>query len=146
MVEKLDSVIDTDFVLTVQLDGYILHPDRWSDDFLNFDYVGAPWPWHGVCGNGGFSLRSKKFIHTASKLHYQPYHPEYSSCPEDFYMCIMAKNHFTYNKCLISDNETGIRFSFEHPIPELEQYTIKTSFGFHGKHNLNDKTIHRRNV
>ena len=39
-----------------------VHKDLWKK-FLEFDYVGAPWPWeHLKVGNGGFSLRKKSIM------------------------------------------------------------------------------------
>jgi hypothetical protein len=135
LVEDLNQIINTDYVLTVQPDGYILNPNNWLDEFLQYDYVGAPWPWHGVCGNGGFSLRSKKFIQTSAQLKYDNYHHEYPNCPEDYFMCVQNRNYFLDNNILFSPPWLGIRFSFEHPIPGIPT-TISDSFGFHGKHNL----------
>lgn len=43
MVKLLDSYIETPHVLVVQYDGFILNPDAWTDEFLEYDYVGAPW-------------------------------------------------------------------------------------------------------
>ena len=34
-------------------------PEAWTDDFFNYDYIGATWD-DGVVGNGGFSWRSRK--------------------------------------------------------------------------------------
>lgn len=66
-IKDLYKYIDTTHFLTIQPDGYILHPELWNDEWLNYDYIGAPWPPHilrdrwgrGAIGNGGFSLRSK---------------------------------------------------------------------------------------
>jgi len=135
MVENLNEIIDTDFVLTVQPDGYIINPKLWNNKFLDYDYVGAPWPWHKVSGNGGFSLRSKKFLNESSKLKYNKYHEEYDCCPEDYFMCVLNRDHFIKNGCLFPSMETAIEFSFEHPIPGINK-TIFDSFGFHGKHNI----------
>lgn len=63
MLKKLDSFIDTEFVLVIQHDGYVLNPYVWTDEFLKYDYIGAPYIGPNgilVVGNGGFSLRSKK--------------------------------------------------------------------------------------
>jgi len=69
MIEELTHHFDTPHVLVAQWDGFIWNPALWSDEFLNYDYVGAPWPSQilqkGVpknftVGNGGFSLRSKR--------------------------------------------------------------------------------------
>ena len=46
----------TSHALMIQFDGYVLSGDRFSDNFLSYDYIGAPWPHyqsHKV-GNGGF--------------------------------------------------------------------------------------------
>ena len=137
-IEELNNYISTDFVLTVQSDGFIINPNLWNNDFLNYDYIGAAWPWHGVCGNGGFSLRSKKFLQTSSKLKYVKDHHEYECCPEDNFLCLD-----TYNRQFMIDNdikfadiETALKFSFEHPIFGYQNNSIKNSFGFHGKFNL----------
>ena len=138
MVEELDQLIDTDFVLIVQSDGFIINPNLWEDRFLDFDYIGAPWPWYNVVGNGGFSLRSKKFLTTSSKLRYIKDHPEYEFCPEDAFLCLptYCRAHFIRHGCRFADILTGLRFSFEHPMPIHPNHRINNSFGFHGKHNL----------
>lgn len=138
LVEELDDVITTDFVLLVQIDGYIINPKLWDNRFLDFDYIGAPWPWHNVVGNGGFSMRSKKFINTSAKLTYIKDHPEYDLCPEDNFLCLPNYNRsfFLNHGCRFADVLTGLRFSFEHPMSINPNHTIKNSFGFHGKHNL----------
>lgn len=69
MIKKLADYFTTDFVLVAQWDGFIWKPKLWSDEFLEYDYIGAPWfpemlkygvPKHFLVGNGGFSLRSKR--------------------------------------------------------------------------------------
>lgn len=42
MLYLLADLIDTDFVLTVQNDGFIINAKNWSDDFFQYDYIGAP--------------------------------------------------------------------------------------------------------
>ena len=57
----LPNRIKTDYALFIQYDGFVLNGELFSEQFLNWDYIGAPWPHfreHNV-GNGGFSLRSK---------------------------------------------------------------------------------------
>ena len=55
-------------VLTINWDGFIVNPNAWKDYFLEFDYIGAPWIKEfspvlaGHCGNGGFCLKSRKFL------------------------------------------------------------------------------------
>jgi hypothetical protein len=69
LVKKLADYVKTDFILIVQTDGFIVNVDKWTDRFLEYDYIGSPWhhsqlqkdmnPEHRV-GNGGFSLRSRR--------------------------------------------------------------------------------------
>jgi hypothetical protein len=63
--KRLPTFIETPFLLMVQWDGYVVAPSAWSPAFQQYDYVGARWPWVGdglSVGNGGFCLRSKKFL------------------------------------------------------------------------------------
>ena len=62
---ELPDHITTDFAINIQWDSWIVDPSCWTDEFLAYDYVGAPWGWHGDAhevGNGGFSLRSRRLI------------------------------------------------------------------------------------
>ncbi len=95
----LDDLIDTDFALVVQNDGFVVNGDNWKDEFFNYDFIGAPlccmyeylddgslkqynneqcdpfyenMPKHFFEGqNGGFSLRSKKILTLPRKLKLQ---------------------------------------------------------------------------
>lgn len=54
----------TSHILLMEWDGGIRDVTQWTDEFLQYDYVGAPWMWargtrHNI-GNGGFALLSKK--------------------------------------------------------------------------------------
>lgn len=62
--------VKTDYVLFIEWDAGICDVSMWSDRFLEFDYLGAPW-WYSDSkgqpidgpenvGNGGFSLRSMR--------------------------------------------------------------------------------------
>ena len=41
---NLKDHTDNDFVMVIQEDGYIVNPNLWDDEFLEYDYIGAPWP------------------------------------------------------------------------------------------------------
>lgn len=64
ILHNLLSYANTDFVLVVQWDGFILNPTSWNTCFFDYDYIGAPWPYltENTVGNGGFSLRSRKLL------------------------------------------------------------------------------------
>lgn len=69
---------DCSHVLTVHGDGFIQNPLAWDDEWLKCDFLGATWVYKDGLnvGNGGFSLRSKKFIEICSRLDITDYHPE----------------------------------------------------------------------
>lgn len=136
MVESLDSHIDTDFCLIVQADGYILNPQAWDDNFLNYDYIGAPWPpFNNLCGNGGFSLRSKRIITLASKL------KNPTGQAEDVVYCRRERDYFTSKGMIFSDPVTGARFSHESGGTRVVNTGLNFSFGFHGKHHMNSVPV-----
>ena len=62
IIYELYKYFDTEFVWVIQYDGYILDISQWTDEFLQYDGIGAKWLY--VDGrnnfNGGCSLRSKK--------------------------------------------------------------------------------------
>lgn len=69
MIKDLANYFFTSHVLVAQWDGFVWNPELWTEEFLKYDYIGAPWPDYlihpGVpksfnVGNGGFSLRSKR--------------------------------------------------------------------------------------
>jgi hypothetical protein len=152
-VEELVNYIDTEYCIGVQWDSSIINPDLWENDFLNFDYIGAPWmsvPYrrpdvsghHYVnrVGNGGFSLRSKRFLQISAELTYDPYHYEYKCAPEDWFLCVKNYGYMMERSIRFADPVTASRFSVETPSPE-KPYDIRRletyrSFGFHYEKNI----------
>ena len=62
--------VKTKFFIVLQYDGFVLNGNCFSETFLDYDYIGAPWPhfdFHKV-GNGGFSLRSTRLMHAVEPL------------------------------------------------------------------------------
>lgn len=64
MMKELYKYIDTEYVLIIQWDGFVLNPSAWRTEFLAYDYIGAPWHFEDGynVGNGGFSLRSRRLM------------------------------------------------------------------------------------
>ena len=113
-------------VLIIQWDSFILHPELWTHDFLQYDYIGAVWPHHPdtPVGNGGFSLRSVKLLEVLESPAISKRHPE------DF--CICDDNKVTL------ENQFGIRFA---PTGGAEQFAVERTswhpaFGFYGFFNF----------
>lgn len=128
MKHMLVDHIETDHVLNIQWDGYIIDALAWDPGFLDFDYIGAPWPqFSDGCnvGNGGFSLRSRKLLAAAAKL------PVRHGEAEDTAICR------TWRPLL--EEQNGIRFA---PAELAKQFAFErarpatATFGFHGVFNL----------
>lgn len=56
--------IDTSHILSIHWDSWIVQPEMWRDEYLQYDYVGAPWWYRDAynVGNSGFCLRSKRLM------------------------------------------------------------------------------------
>jgi hypothetical protein len=135
MIAGLVDYVDTDVVVTVQSDGYGVHADRWTLEFLDYDYIGSPWPpWltpalDARVGNGGFSLRSRRWLQAGRSA------PSYAGEPEDVFCCQKHRTHYLGQGCRIAPLEIAVRFSIEHPCPEYPDWPSCNSFGFHQWHN-----------
>ena len=44
MTYELGEHIRTNYALIVHADGFVIHPENWRDEFLEYDYIGSPWP------------------------------------------------------------------------------------------------------
>jgi hypothetical protein len=146
IVYDLHKHIDTEFVLIIQDDGFIVNSDKWQDIFLEYDYIGAPFrippindkvsyrdPFGNLCrvGNGGFSLRSKKILELPSKLNleWKSYFGYYN---EDGFFAVHNKHILENHGCVYAPIDIAANFSIEYNVPEHDGVT---TFGFHGKHN-----------
>jgi hypothetical protein len=129
ILHELNNFIDTEFCLITHDDGFVINPQLWNDNFLSYDYIGAPWRAHyphARVGNGGFSLRSKKFISLCQQLSWNGGH-------EDSECCIFNRNFFIKNGCKYAPIEVAMKFALESKIPECSNYSLDTCFGFHGR-------------
>lgn len=125
MVKELYKIIDTQFALTVQADGYAVNADNWTDEFLEYGYVGACWPWHPYVGNGGVSLRSYRFLKESAKL------PE-PELPEDIWLCCNHRETLELAGVRFAPKELASRFCFELPCKDLPHHHPSNAFALHG--------------
>lgn len=140
-IGELNDFIDTEFVMIVQHDGFILNPESWDYDFLKYDYIGAPWlvsDWssrtfkipkeligQSMVGNGGFCIRSKKFVELSASFFKQGKIP--NTDPEDVALCIWYRDQFEKEGMKFAPVEVAARFSLEG-----EEIQLDKQFGFHG--------------
>jgi len=131
-MHALHNFVETEFCLLVQEDGWVLDGRNWRDDYYQYDYIGAPchaalvgeryysgynWldqPNPIVVQNGGFSLRSRKFLTTPSChgvmymfFQVQPF------CNEDVQLTCLMRSRL---------EELGIRYA---PIELAKHFSVE---------------------
>jgi len=135
VISEMHRYIHTAYALVIQHDGFILNPDAWSDKFLEYDYIGAPWPHLSPdirVGNGGFSLRSKKLMElTAQKIEENYEETGAVNChPEDLWICRDERLFFESFKIRFAPEHIAKKFSFEGDWRLWNRWNGQ--FGFHG--------------
>lgn len=152
IIYELHKHIDTDYALIIQDDGFVVNPEKWSDEFLNYDYIGAPFPIPREgdmisyrdhfgnlmrVGNGGFSLRSKNILSLATELDLE-WKPYFGYWNEDGFFTCHNKHRYEENGCVYAPVDVAAKFSHENQTAETAGIT---PFGFHGKRNPNMNLI-----
>jgi hypothetical protein len=129
VMKRLAPYVDTDYVLVTQWDSYVLDAAMWSDDYYEYDYIGAPWDLasnpgfvpEDVVGNGGFSLRSQRVLQAGTDPRFSVTHPE------DFQLCRRYRREMQHDHGVrFAPPAIAARFSSEHTGWDLD------TFGFHG--------------
>jgi hypothetical protein len=129
--------VEEDYICIFQWDGYPINPTRFLEVFLDYDYIGAPWPHlrdgKQIVGNGGFSIRSNRLMQFISnnriELEKKSIIQGQKTVPEDVYICITLHEILNQNGFTFAPVEIASQFSFEAPPTE-------NTFGFHGAFNL----------
>lgn len=124
--KELYKHIETSHVLIIQADGYILDHKQWDDEYLNYDLIGAAWPYDHDrrIANGGFSLRTKRLQEIVGTDDFiDVVHPEDQSISIIYKFYLEEKYGIKF-----APEELAEKFSFE--LIEPNQQT----FGFHQYH------------
>lgn len=129
-IRDLYEYIDTSHLLIVQHDGYVLDGQAWMPEFLNYDYIGAPWD-GGLVGNGGFSLRSRRLMEAAAYL-------PGNSHPEDAFLSRHHRRQIEAGGFKFAPTEVAKQFAIEGTSFEWRQRSWASDgrsyggqFGFH---------------
>lgn len=146
-IEKLDSInkfnyaavyelykyVTTDFALLIHADGFVVNPDKWQDKFLEYDYIGSPWPlpseddnvsYRDIYGNicrvgNSVSIRSKRLLELPSKINmeWKPFHGWYN---EDGFICCNNRHIFEQYGMKFAPLEVAVYFGHETMLPETQ--------------------------
>lgn len=139
VIYELHNYVDTAYCLLIHADGYVVKPEAWREDFLDYDYIGAPWPLPSddhsyrtparelVRIGNSVSLRSKKILELPSKLGLE-WKSYYGNTNEDGFLCVHNRDVLKDQGIKFAPMEVAKYFSKEHEM--IENEGIDT-FAFH---------------
>ena len=143
IIEDLHKYFKTSHCLVVQPDSFVVDSDLWKDEFLQFDYIGAPWSEKlqvnpslilnmkkNRVGNGGFSLRSRKLVENTATINFESLNFPFKN--EDIIICHYLYEQMIDNGIRFAAPEIAAKFSMENE-NRLYGQDVNKVFGFHGK-------------
>ena len=147
IIYSLHHYIDSTHVLIVQWDGFIVNPNRWDQEFLNYDYIGAPfiprsnnWGYSRdanggfyAVGNGGFTLRSKRLLAAPTQLGLLD-DVQLTNHHEDGFFCVLHRTTLEQQGFQWAPTASAFRFAIESPLER--RHLLLPSFGIHGRRAL----------
>jgi hypothetical protein len=126
---KMPEYIRTPMVLSIEWDGWVIAPSQWSPEFMEYDFVGAPW-WYNESHNvgNGLGLRSLKLMEFLIK------HKELLpvQAKEDEVLCRTYRPILEMHGFKWPSEQLASRFSFECTRPSIESkhFMFHDSFNF----------------
>ena len=147
VVFDLHRYIDSEFILLIHADGFVVNPDKWRNEFLEFDYVGAPWPlprdyfsYRDYYGNiirvgNSVSLRSARILRLPSQLNL-PWSSDHGYFHEDGYLCVQNRHILQEYNVRFAPLSVSVHFSRERTLYENKHIE---PFAFHKWHGKNRK-------
>lgn len=140
VIYDLHKYIDTEFAMFVHGDGFVVNPDAWQDEFLAYDFIGAPWPLPQddysyrtpsaelVRVGNSVSIRSKKLLRLPSEMGL-PWKSYYGNTNEDGFLCVHNRERLINEGIRFAPLDVAKYFSREHTIPE--NLGVGKTFAFH---------------
>jgi hypothetical protein len=116
-----------------QWDGFPLNEQNWNDNFLSYDFIGAPHfsqIHNSIVFNGGFSLRSPRLNNLLLEKYPLIAKSNLFEEPEDKTILNLLQENATSEKFKLPTFELARQFAFEHG--EIDS----PFFGFHGVFNF----------
>ena len=142
--QDLHKYFETSHCLIVQADSFVVNANLWKKEFLEYDYIGGPWPnkiqhnpevllhlEKNPVGNGGFSLRSRKLVETTAKINFNSLN--FPVKAEDVVICYYLYQEMIDSGIRFAPPKLAAEFSMEN-VEGLYDQNVDSVFGFHGKH------------
>ena len=148
IVFDLRKFIDTEFCMLIHADGFVVSPESWRPEFLNYDFIGAPWPLPRddysyktpdgeiVRVGNSVSIRSKDLLELpyALEVAWRPY---FGNTNEDGFLTCHNRRLFQHFGARYAPIEVAKWFSRELDI--LENQDVESPFAFHDFHGRNEQ-------
>lgn len=137
-IYDLAKHITTEFCLLVHENGFVVNPEQWNPDWLNYDFIGSPWPLPEdnysyrtpkgeiIRVGNSVSLRSKKLLDLATK---QPMEYHYGNNNEDGQICVWSREALIEGGCKFAPLLVAKHFGRELDMPE--NLDVSKPFVFH---------------
>ncbi len=139
-VRGVKDYVETDFALCIHHDGFIINEGAWRDYWLDYDFIGSPWPPSSLggtmnrrVGNTGFCLKSKAFMEATAAISekYTGRHPtEGRGWAGDEYCCIEKRPQLEEMGIKFAPVSVACDFGWENNQPECPNGR-PDAFGFH---------------
>ena len=133
-VYELVDHIKTDYALIVHHDGFVVNPRAWRTEFLEYDYIGSPWPlpkdsvrYRDPSGNivrvgNGVSLRSRKILELPSVEQLPWEKTDSGDHNEDCYLCCKERLLLEEKGIRFAPLEVAVYFGRESKVSEICEY------------------------
>ncbi len=127
IIYELPKYVETSHALLIHGDGYVVNPSLWRPEWLEYDFIGAPWPlpqddysYKTPSGKlirvgNSVSLRSKKLMDLVA---IRPMEYHYGNNNEDGQIFVWERDWLESQGCKFAPLSVAINFSKEHEIPE----------------------------
>lgn len=128
IIYELYKYISTKHIILIHADGFIVNPESLNDEWLKYDYIGAPWAipsdnfscrdYYGniIRQGNSVSLRSYKM---PTELNI-PWEADAGYFHEDGFLCAVKRHILVKNGIEFAPFEVACRFSHEKPLPEFK--------------------------
>jgi hypothetical protein len=139
VVYDLWKYVETDFAMFIHGDGYVINPDCFQPSWLDYDFVGAPWPLPAdsysyrtaegelVRVGNSVSLRSKRLMRLPTELNLE-WKSYFGNTNEDGFLTVHHRKLFQDLGIKYAPLEVAKDFSKEH---EIEENKGLKTFAFH---------------
>jgi hypothetical protein len=138
IIYELPKYIETDFCLLIHENGFVVNPESWNPEWLNYDFIGSPWPLPQddfsyrdeegdiVRVGNSVSLRSKKLLDLIATREWKSYFGYFN---EDGFITCHHRKWLESKGCKFAPLEVAKWFGRELEIPENQD--VDKPFVFH---------------